>query len=254
MSTHYYGHGRVFISARDSSGNPSNFIELEDVDAMDISLTVDYIEHINKSTAIAQKDLKVARMLSGTGKITMSSHDAATLAKNLYANVETVSGGSFSATTLDKTTVVVGDILPLPGGKTQVSSLVMTDSTGSPVTLTLDTHYSIVDADAGLIKILSLSTLTQPLKAAGTEAAGKALGLLTTRTPDQYLRFAGINIANDDAPCVVDLYRISIDPAANWTLLNDGNTPNQYEINFEMLRDPEQAYDATYGQFGKYKE
>jgi hypothetical protein len=98
--------------------------------------------------------------------------------------------------------------------------------------------------------VLSLAGLTQPLKAAGNEAAGSQVNLMTTIPALQGLRFEGINKANSDAIVVVDLPKIQIAPASSWGLLNDGNDVNKYEIDFELLED---STNATY-PFGRYKE
>jgi hypothetical protein len=248
--TYYYGHGEAFMGDAVAGGLPQSFGDhVSQIDSLEVTLTTEFIEHVSKRTSIAKKDLKVARMVAGSGKMVCSKHSADLLKKYLYADKSTVTGGSFAATAFAKTTAVVGDILPLPGGKTNVTSLVITDSTGSPVTATLGTHYEISQGKSS-IKVLSLAGLTQPLKAAGTETAGSQVNLLTTIPALQGLRFEGINKANSDAIIVIDLPKIQISPASAWGVLNDGNDVNKYEINFEMLED---SSNATY-PFGRYKE
>jgi hypothetical protein len=248
--TYYYGHGEAFMGDAVAGGLPQSYSDhVSQIDSLEVTLTTEFIEHVSKRSSIAKKDLKVARMVSGSGKMVCSKHNADLLTSYLYGDKDTVSGGSFAATAFAKNPAAVGDILPLPGGKTNVSSLVITDSTGSPVTATLGTHYEI-SAGRSSIKILSLSGLTQPLKAAGTEAAGSQVNLLTTVPALKGLRFEGINKANNDAIVVIDLGKIQISPASSWGMLNDGNDVNKYEIDFEILED---GSNATY-PFGRYKE
>jgi hypothetical protein len=249
-TTHFYGHGEMWLGDAVAGGMPSSFdTPVVDIDALEFTLTAEYIEHVSKRTSIAKKHLKVLKMISGTGKITCSSHSLALLKKYLYASQTTVTGGSFSATAFAKALAAVGDYLPLPGGKTKVSSLVVTDSNGSPATLALGTDYE-ADADAGVIKILSLGAYTQPFKAAGTEAAGTALNLFQSTPALQGMRAKAINLADDGEIETLDIPMIQISPAAGWQRVNDGNEPNKYEIEFEILNDDS---NSTY-PFGKLRQ
>lgn len=255
MSDYYYGHGEAWLGIRNSStGVVSDWdVALPEIDQITVSLAEERIEHISKRTELAAKDLSVPRYVSATGTIVVREHSHKMLAQYLFADVQTVAGGSFNKTW--PSGIVVGDIVAIPDGITHASSIVLTDSTGSPVTLTLNTHYEIVDADAGLIKFLDVtsSSVQQPFKVAGTEAAGSAVGILKASPPAVSLRFKGINLAQDDEKCVVELYRISLSPASEWTLLNDGNEVNSYSIDFELMRDNTKASNAVLGQYGFYR-
>lgn len=247
----YYGRGEAWMGDAVANKMPANFDKyLPQIESLEVSLTAEYVEHISKRTSIAKKALKVVHTIMGTGKIVCAVHSAALLKTYLYASQSTITGGSVSATAFEKTALpTVGDILPLPGAKTKASSVVITDSNGSPVTGTLGTDYEL-DADAGLIKVLSVANLTTaPWKAAFTEAAGTANNILQTVPANQGLRFKGINVANSGAIEVVDIPKIQISPAATWTLLNSGNDVNKYEIPFEILED---GSNSTYG-FGRQK-
>jgi hypothetical protein len=107
--------------------------------------------------------LEVTRKL--TGSLQMKEPTVANLVHILHGESATDTGASYTANAALPSGLVVGDIVHLPGDHVGISSLVLKDSTGSPVTLTLGTHYSLWDADAALVKILSLTTITQPIKA-----------------------------------------------------------------------------------------
>jgi|SRR6185369_5454271 len=250
-TTHSYGHGELWLADAVPGGFPSSFpLSLSDIDNLEISNAPEYVEHINKQSSIAQKDVKAARMVTPTGKLTCAQDDIDLLVMYLWGTKATVTGGSFSATAFTKNPVVVGDNLPIPGRKTNVSSLVVTDSAGSPVTGVLGTDY-YADADAGMIKVLSISSLsTMPWKAAGTEAAGFSLDMFTTAPPVKAMRFKQINVANNAAVRVLEFAKVFISPAATWTLINDANDVNKYEVDFEVLKDS----SATSFQTGKWRQ
>lgn len=252
----YFGHGEAWLGARNSSGQVSNFdVALPQIDSLTIELSRESVEHVSKRTAVAGKDLKVTRMVSASGTLTCPTHTKELLAQYLYGSIQSVAGGSFTAATnVFPSGITAGQILPIPNNRTHVSSLVITDSAGSPATLTLNTDYQIVDPDAGLIKFLNVTGFTQPFKAAGTEAAGNNVAVLTQRVLEKWVRFKGINIANDDKVCVVDLYRCQFEPASSWTLLNDGTDVNSYELKFEALIDSTKPSSDPLGQYGRYRE
>lgn len=251
----YFGHGEAWLATRTTGGLASDFsIALPEINSLSIAIEREVVEHVSKRTSIASKDLKVSRLMTMSGTINCSTHTKEMLALYLYGNVAADAGGTFTDVAFDDTTIVNDQIVPLPTDITHASSIVIKDSTGSPITLTLDTDYEIVDADAGLIKFLDISGHTQPYLASGTEGAGSSVGLLTQRVYEKWLRFKGINIADEDAVVVVDLYRVQFNPASQWQLLNDGSEVNSYEIEFEALVDTTKAVDATLGRHGRYRE
>lgn len=254
-TNYYFGHGKGAIGTRNTTtGAPGIFdIELAEIDEISLSVSTEKVEHMSKRLSIASKDLSVVKSMAMVGKIVTSISTTALLKLGLYGSTATVAGGS-SAATAYASGLAVGDIVAHPSGKTRLTSIVLTDSTGSPVTLTLGTHYEVYDAAAGLIKILDLTSLTQPLKIAATEAAGTSVGFMTQRIFERCLWFSGINIADNDKPCIVKLHKMQISPFKEWTLLNSGNEVNKYEFEFECLKDNLLAPDATLGQYGSYTE
>lgn len=257
-TNYYYGHGEGWLGVRNSTGGVSNFdLPLPEMDELSISIATEKVEHMSKRSSLASKDLSIVSSMSGTGKMVVSVHDPDLLKIYLFGNESSVVGGAFlAAAAVFPTGIAVGQRLPIPGYRKNISSLVIKDSAGSPATLTLGTHYTIEDADAGIVKFgpSSLAGFTQPFTAAGVEGAGTAVGLLTQRQYERWLRFKGINIADGDKSCIVDLYKIQIEPAKEWMLLNSGNEPNKYEIGFELLKDDTKLASATLGQYGDYKE
>ncbi len=247
----YYGRGQAWMGDAVAGGMPSTFgLDLEQIESLEISLAAEYAEFVSKRSSIAKKALKVVHTITATGKLVCAVHSAALLKTYLYGSATTIAGGSVSATAFAKTALpTVGDILPLPSNKVKASSVVITDSAGSPVTGVLGTDYEL-DADAGVIKVLSVSSLsTAPWKAAFTEAAATGTNLFQTVPANQGMRFKGVNVANGGAIEVVDIPKMQISPAATWTLLNTGADVNKYEIAFEILDD---GSNLTYG-FGRHR-
>lgn len=258
MSSDYcFTHGEAWLATRTTGGLPNAFdVLLPEINSLELSLGREKVEHISKRTSVAGKDLSLTRIVSLTGKMVVSTHTKAMLEVYLYGASVAVTGGAFAATAFEDTSLAVGQVVRIPGGRKHISSLVLTDSTGSPITLTLGTHYEIVDIDAGLIRILDITTgsVVQPFKAAGNEGAGSNIGILKERQFEKWMLFKGINIADDDEVYTVDLYKCQFEPAANWTMLNDGTEVNGYELNFEALIDNTLASSNALGRHGHLKK
>lgn len=253
-SDYLYLHGELYLSDRTSGGEPDNFVKMPNTSDIELSLESTDLEHTDKSNAIASLDLSIPYMQKASGKIIVDSSLALVVAQALFGEQNAVAGGAFVAgSNAFPSGLSVGDIMPLPNGRTHVSSLVLTDSTGAPVTLTLGTHYEIVSADGGLIKILSLTGLTQPLKAAGTEAAGIGVGIFEQRTSEKYARFVGINIADDDAIKVIDWYRMQFSPTGTWKVMGTGSDVQMWELPFRLLKDQTKTASSAFGYYGRYR-
>jgi hypothetical protein len=251
---YYYGHGQAWLGVRTTGGLVDNFdVSLPEIDALSISLTKESIEHVSKRDSIAFKDLKVTRMVSGTGKITCAQHTADLLKTYLYGTKTAIAGGSVTAVAFENTTIAAGETVPFPGDRVNLSTFTsIVDSAGSPITLVNGTDY-LVDEKAGVVKFINIPG-TQPYKLNGTEAAGNGVGIFMQRTLLKWLRAKVIDIAANDEVKVIDLYKIDIEPASEWALFNDGGDVNKYEISFELLKDTTKSSSATFGQFGRYRE
>lgn len=251
--TFTFNNGSLWFGTAVAGLMPQSFdSDVAEIETLKLTLSPEYVEHQSKSGSVRLKTLKVMVGCAATGQMVTSQSGAALLKKWLYASQTTITGGAISATAFDKaSSVAVGDILPLPGGKTKVSSLIITDSTGSPKTLTLGTNYE-ADVDAGVVKFLDVTTggaYVQPFKAAFTEAAATANNLFQSTTALQGLRFKGTNLANGGAIEILDLPKIMISPSADWVMLGEGNEPNKYQWDFEVLSD---ASNLVY-PFGRHK-
>jgi hypothetical protein len=125
-----------------------------------------------KETVIDDMDYEVS--------LTVHEYDRDMYARAMYTDTSDVPAGSVTAETLpaaEPDTVVY-----LSHPKITASTLVLTDSAATPVTLTEGTHYAIEDAQQGRIRILDITGLNLPLKAAYSYSAyGKHVPSLTPK-------------------------------------------------------------------------
>jgi len=254
---HYFGHGQSWLFPRTTGGaidvTVATALSLPEVDSLEVTFENEKVEHVSKRDAMASVNLSVVKMVKGSFKLVCSQHVADLIALYIFGTKSTISGGSISAVAFDSG-IVQNAIVPFPGDRTNLSTFTsIVDSAGSPATLTQGTDY-LVDEAAGVVKFLIVAGYTQPFKLNGTEAASTGVGFIQSRVQEKWLRHKAINIANSDAVEVVDLYRVQVDPASTWTLLNDGNEPNKYEITGQLLKDTTKSSSATFGQYGRWRQ
>jgi hypothetical protein len=243
--------GDVLVADRDASGNPGAFSDLLEVELLEINVEVDYLSNETNNSKVAERDLHVERKRIIDANLTIKESTAANLALALHSEVVSVTGGSFSAAAFPSG-VQTGETHQIPGGRSKVTSLVITDSAGSPATLVAGTNYT-ADADFGLVTFTgSLSGFTQPFKAAGTESAlKKAIGLLTKKVSKKYVLFKGYNIADEDKRVCVRLFNCSFMPAKQAAIGNKGEI-SMYEMQIGLVADKTKSADTSTNPLGRY--
>lgn len=141
-------------------------------------------------------------------------------------------------------TVAVGDTVALKYN--DVSSLVITDSTGAPVTLTLGTHYTLDSAAHGLVSIVSLGALVQPFKAAYAYAAQGNIVGFNKAGVEKGIIYQGTN-SQDGKKYRVIIPRVSfgMDGEFNWLSTEE----TTISLKGQMLYVDQFANDTVYGPF-----
>ncbi len=144
----------------------------------------------------------------------------------------------------------VGDVIPLRN--MDVSGVAGVDSTGSPVTLVAGTHFEVADADTGLLRILSLSGLMQPLKFNYTYGAHTAIPVLN-RTPVEYAILANIyNIGKRSERGRLLVHRVQLNPPDEMAFLADKMA--ELSINGSILKHDTLYSDSKLGGYWSYQK
>lgn len=180
------------------------------------------------------KDLVFDIEKSMTTSFSLHGFNIDNLVRGLWASKYAVTAGSASAEVLPSA-LEVNDYFALAHQNT--SSWALVDSTGTPVSLAEGTHYAIISAFAGHGQILSLTGLTQPLKASYSYAASNALSLLTTRPDDHWLVFDGIETVSGTR-AYLEIPRHTSKPLKSLPLINNDGVGT-------MDIDGEALYDGT---------
>lgn len=247
MSDVYFsGQGIVYVGDRDSAGVVKTFRDVGNVPALRVALTTDVIEHKESRSGRRLIDFRLTRENRARVTMTMEDFSKENMMLLMYGTDVDVTASTVTAE-LFGSGLVVGDVVATI--HPDISAIVVKDSTGSPLTLVLNTDYSVVDAKAGLIKILNLGSYVQPFKIDYSYAAQDVVPFFTAPQKERFLRFVGLNTANSDKRVVIDIYRVIFDPVGNLDLISDDL--NKFEIEGSALYDSTRAADATLGGFGR---
>jgi hypothetical protein len=252
MANEYWNiRGCVSIARLDAAGEPLELVELHNNSA-EWETASEQLTHTNTCDEIAVTDLMVTSSIKPTLKLTIDSATKEALEYIVGGNAtDKATPASFLAANTVFPTVAVGKTYPIPNNWTNLETLAITDSTGSPVTLTLGTHYT-ADLVKGTITILSLTSITQPLKAAGAESATdfNVFSLGEFGGFEAFIRLAGKNIADDNRKVITDVYRCFI-PPTKINFKNEGNETDKFELNCMPLKGNARQVALGYGPYAK---
>lgn len=242
---YFSGQGKVYI-ATPVAGVPGVFRYVGNVPSLEINFETDTLEHKEATSGQRLTDLRLSREKKASLKMTLEEFDKNNLALALYGVAADIGAGSVTAEVFPNP-VAVGDFVRL--AKQKVSSVVIEDSAGTPATLVLDTDYRIESADHGLIEILNIGAYTQPFKADYSHALVANINMFTAPAPERWIRFQGLNTADNNKSWLIELYKAAMDPLANLALITDELA--SLELSGSVLYDSTKTADATLGTFGR---
>lgn len=239
--------GKVYLGTRLAGGKPGALTWVGDAPKCDVSMKTETEDRTESFSGQRLQSARLRKKSTAELTLTLNYFDKTTLALGLYANVTTVAGGTVTAEELPDD-LAVGDSVVL--AKPVASGLVLTDSTGSPVTLVAGTHYTVDPNNASVITIKSLTGLTQPIKAAYTSAALESAAMFSVAPPERYFYLDGINTVTGER-VAAHLYRVQFDPADTIPLINDSF--GELSLKGAALYDAEAALDPAIGGFGRFE-
>jgi len=246
MSTYASFQGRVYLGKRDIDGAPLEVRSPGNVAELKLALKTDVLEHYESQSGQRTLDHRMVKQKSATVMLTIEEFTKENLALALYGTHVVGEPGTVTDEPVGGATPVVGDRYFFAHPK--VASVIVTDSAGTPASLTAGTHYT-VDTDFGAIQFLDTSGFTAPFKASYTYGVATEIGIFTQALPERYLRLEGINTAENNAKVLVELYRVAFDPLKEISFISDDY--NKFELEGSLLADSTKPFDAVLGQFGR---
>lgn len=243
---YFSGQGRVYMARRDANGNPVSFRWVGNVPDLKVSFSVEMLEHNESVSGQRLTDLQVPKKTSGDVSCTLEDFSVENLELTLYGTTTKTTSGMVNDEAL-RSGIKAGEIVALT--RRFVSDVVVKDSaTVTPATLVEGTHYKILP-DMGAIEFLDVGSFVQPFKVSYDYGASHGVAMFRTPQPEVWLRFVGINTAAGNAPVILDLYKVSVNPTKDLSLISDDL--QKFELSGKVLADITKGSDPTFGQFGR---
>ncbi|MCX8016478.1 MAG: DUF4097 domain-containing protein, partial [Rhodocyclaceae bacterium] len=244
---YFSGQGRVYLAQRDANGNPLALRWVGNVSDLKVSLAVETIEHKESYSGQRLTDLTLIKAKTGEFSCTLEDFSVENLELSLYGTTSSNTSGSVSNETLPAG-ITAGEIRLL--ANPFVSSVTITDSSGTPKTLPA-TQYTVHE-NQGAIQFNDITTggpYTQPFKVSYTRGASRRIAMFRQAQPEVWMRFDGVNTADGNKPVILDLYKIAINPTKDLSMI--GDEQQRFELSGKVLADMTKVNDAALGQFGR---
>ena len=247
MSQYFSGQGRVFIGARDLHGNAAGLHFVGNVPELRVSPSVETIDHQEAQTGQRLTDLQILRSTTAEFTCTLEELLAVNLSLALYGQTTVVTPGTVVGERLANP-VTLGSLYPL--ARQNVSAVVVRDSSPTPRVLPA-TQYNL-NAKHGSLSINDVTAggpFVQPFTVDYAYGAAQHTAMFTQPLPERWVRFEGLNTANGNREVVIDLYRVSINPTRELSLISDELM--RFELSGRVLADLSKPAGGDLGQFGR---
>lgn len=247
MSNLFSLQGSVYSAVRNSTtGKPGKKTWLGNASSAELALSIDKSDKNETFSGARGLYGSLVKSKSGTLNLTLDEWLPENIALGLYTTPVDVTAGTVAAEAFPAA-LVAGDEVQLDNRF--ISSLIVTDSTGTPATLVAGTDYELVSASSAIVRILNVGSYTQPFSAAYSFADAKNMALFSNVVPpERWVMFDGINTVTGEK-VVLDLFRCQFDPVTNFALINEdwgGLT-----LSAGLLVDSINLLDSNLGGYGR---
>ncbi|EMO6897644.1 hypothetical protein QDZ16_000121 [Pluralibacter gergoviae] len=233
---YYYGQGKVFLAPRD---NKRAFRWVGDVSSLKIAFS--YEQQITKASRGGQLYQNQRIITGASGSISSTWHNFSVENLALLLGAQPVDEPfSFNEQFALPEGIVRGDIIALP--HTTIFNV-------SIHGLERDADY-VVDRQFGTIEFLATPDVTGMI-AEYDHLFNQWLPFFSVKPQEFYLRFQGVNLAEDSTPVLLELYRVSVDPLATLEMISSGMDIAGMDMTSLILPDFNQQASSVFSYFGQ---
>ena len=240
----YRGQGQVFL-ARRVNGLPAGLEFIGNVSELMLNPQTEKIEHTESQTGDNSVDKVIERGLKIEMSMTIDSMASDNLARMVFGKV----------TKEDAATVTGESHLAYPGKNLIVNSInlqtfdSLTDA-GGTTTYVGGTDYEVIDLAAGMIRILDGGAISfgTEVEANYTTGAQETVAAFGEPNTEYWLRFNGLNTAEENNPVIIDCFKVRFAPAQDVAVINDDDFAT-YQQSGDCLFD---ATKPAQGKLGRY--
>ncbi|HDK7002942.1 TPA: hypothetical protein M2O71_001404 [Klebsiella pneumoniae] len=239
MSDYYYGQGKLYLARRNSAGQALSWRWVGDVSALNIELE---FEEKKSRASVGGRLVNSQRYITALeGKITSTWHEFSV--ENLKVLLE-------AKNTSQIPDVYAQDILPEGIEAGDRITLRNPNVWGVSIEDMVNGDDYVVDRLWGAITFLS-TPAKQPVIVDYQHPGNTVLSLAENITEEFSLRYEGINLAENNRPVLVEIYRVSLDPIATLTLINTETEISGLETTANILYDGKKSNDEFLGRLGR---
>lgn len=244
--SYYYGQGKVELAEIMPNGSLGPHVWIGDVSELSGSLSQTPVNHRESYSGIKAKVREFFLETEMSWSATLHQLDVDNIARFTQGKIVTSAGSTVTGEAFPPG-LDVGDVVTLehPG----VSDLVIIDDDDDP----LDPEHYTADV-FGDVTILSLPddpSPDQPFSASYTYAATRQVALLAEGRKEYALRYRGINLAENNRPVIVELYKLSPSLLQTLSVISSGNQLAGAPVTFTTLLDTSKPATGDLGQFGR---
>jgi hypothetical protein len=188
-------------------------------------------------------DKVIERALKVEMSMTLDSMASENLARMVFGKVTTTAAGTV---TNESHQAIPGKYLTLKN--INVTTLTSITNVGGTVTYAAGAGYEVTDLPSGLIKILGGAISNTEIRANYSYGASEAVAAFAAPNTEYWLRFNGLNSAEEDSPVIIDCFKVRFAPASDIPVINNDGFA-EYKQSGTCLFDATQS--AT-GKLGRY--
>ena len=239
VETYSYGQGRVYLARRTPAGVIGTQRWIGDVSALNVKFTVEDFAHKESYSGQRLEVRKIITSREGETSMTLHEFSRENLALALLGTDSEIQAGNVTGETLPSE-IKAGDRIALK--YPNVSNVVIN-------TLVDKTDY-IVDEIFGAIEFLKpQSNFTQTV----AYSYGKVdnVAMMTENSTDLFLRYEGVNLAEENEWNVVELYKVNFNPTETLDLINNEDSLGALPLTGRVLADTSKVGDKQLGRFGR---
>lgn len=246
--THYYsGQGVVLVGDYDASGVVTGLVALGNVSKLEIGVEIEVEEHNESQSGQRATDLRKEKKTTVSISMTVENFVRDVLSMFTRGAATSIASGAV----VDSPLVCrLGKVVPL--NHLKVTSVVLKKGAAVLVPYVDDeTDYDYrVNADAGSIKFAETPDTAglvdeDALTISYSYEAQAVVDSLTAGSTSRFLRFEGLNTADDNQPVVVEAFKAQFDPAKVLSLISD-ETVQAFELEGSVLADLTRTSGSKY--------
>lgn len=253
---YFSGQGVVMIATRDANGNPQGFRPLGNCPAVAIKNATTTLEHKEATTGQRGTDKRLTTEVKVGIEITLENYNAANVAMVTRGTKTEKTAGSVTGEAVTAYPGLVTSLAHMKVSTVVVKQGVTTltafvdEATPWDYKLNAEAGSLLFNTATGLDASGPADNITYTLGVADDITVDYAyakqveVDAFTSGNVEYYLRFEGLNTAEQDSPVVVEVFKFSVDPTQDFSMISD--QIQSFVLQGSVLKDSLRATGSQY--------